>query len=255
MITALLGRKTVGAILLATSIAATPAVAETTFDASQREEIEKIIRSYLVENPAVLQEALAALEKKQEQDQLIAEQRAVDDNKELLFNSPLSFVAGNPDGDVTLVEFFDYNCGYCKRSLADILELIESDPKLRVVFKEWPVLGEGSVDAARVATAVFRQGPYMDFHLAMMGSRAPANKETALATAERLGYDMDRIKEDLADPQLDAAIAESYALSNALELGGTPTFVVGNEVVRGAVGIDQMRQKIAQAREALCTTC
>ena len=160
---------------------------------------------------------------------------------------------GNPQGDVTFVEFFDYNCGYCKRAMTDMLDLIKNDPKLKVVLKEFPVLGEGSVEAAQVAVAVRMQDKtggkkYLEFHQKLLGSRGQVDKARALAVAKEVGLDMARIEKDMASDEVKAQIEESMKLAEALGLNGTPSYVVGTDVVVGAVGLKTLKEKVNSAR-------
>jgi protein-disulfide isomerase len=161
-------------------------------------------------------------------------------------------VLGNKDGDVTFVEFFDYNCGYCKRAMADMLDLMKSDPKLKVVLKEFPVLSQGSVEAAQVAVAVRMQDPvgkkYLDFHQKLLGGRGPADKARAIAAAKEAGLDVGRIEKDLASPEIRATIEENFKLAEAMGMNGTPSYVIGNQVVIGAVGLESLKEKIGAAR-------
>ena len=222
------------------------------FSTDQRKEIEEIVHSYLLRNPEVLQEVLIELEKRQSVAEAEKAKAAVKSNATLLFNSPRHVVVGNPKGDVTLIEFFDYNCGFCKRALADLVDLMKGDPNLRVVLKEFPVLGEGSVEAAKVAIAAHMQDKsgkkYFDLHQKLLGSRGPANKARALAVAKEVGYDVARIERDMASDEVKATIAESMKLAEALGLNGTPSYVVGDNVVIGAVGHDALKQKVNWAR-------
>jgi protein-disulfide isomerase len=167
-----------------------------------------------------------------------------------LFSSQDGVVLGNPKGNVTLVEFFDYNCGYCKRAMGDLLALLKSDSDLKVLLKEFPVLGEGSVQAARVAMAVRRQAPkkYLEFHTKLLGGRGRANEARALAVAKEMGLDMARVRKDMKKPEVEQALRQDFALAQALGLNGTPSYVVGQEVVVGAVGLDALKQKISKAR-------
>jgi protein-disulfide isomerase len=162
-------------------------------------------------------------------------------------------VVGNPDGDVTLVEFFDYNCGYCKRALPDLMGLMKDDPKLRVVLKEFPVLGPGSVEAAQVAVAVRMQDKggkkYLDFHQRLLGGRGQADKAKALAAAKDAGLDMARLEKDMASDEVRANIDENFKLAEALGLNGTPSYVIGREVVVGAVGAAALKEKVEEARK------
>jgi protein-disulfide isomerase len=167
---------------------------------------------------------------------------------EELVNDPTSPVGGNPDGDVTLVEFFDYNCPYCRR-VAPVMAAAEAaDGKLRIVYKEFPILGENSVFAALAALAAHRQGKYLPFHKALMTAKVGATPSSVLALAEKVGLDVDRLKADMKDPKLKAIVERNLALAQALRINGTPAFVVGDEIVRGAIDLETMQGYIAQAR-------
>jgi protein-disulfide isomerase len=241
---------TATAVLLAAPLLL-PAAAQN-ISPAQRTEIEAIIKDYLVKNPEVLQEAYGELEKRQAAAEAEKHQSAVKDNAAALFNSKRQVVLGNPQGDVTMVEFFDYNCGYCKRALSDMLEMLKADPKLRVVLKEFPVLGEGSVEAARVAVAARMQDAsgrkYLDFHQKLLGNRGSVARAQALAAAKDAGFDMARLEKDMAGEEPKATIEESFKLADALGLSGTPSYVVGPEVVIGAVGLPNLREKVNTAR-------
>ncbi len=239
--------------LAAALFALSPAGAEAQSIApSQRGEIEKIIRDYLIRNPEVLQEAIAELEKRQAAADAEKHKQAVKDNAQALFNSNLHVVVGNPQGDVNLVEFFDYNCGYCKRALADKIELMKADPKLRVILKEFPVLGPGSVEAARVAAAVRMQDKtgkkYFDFHQRLLTGRGQVDKARAIAAAREAGLDVARIERDINGDEVRRSLEESFMLAQKLGLNGTPSYVVGGDVVIGAVGAATLREKINAAR-------
>ncbi|MEA2880121.1 MAG: hypothetical protein QOF14_5317 [Hyphomicrobiales bacterium] len=232
--------------------AVVPAAAQD-FSAAQRGEIEKIIKDYLIKHPEVLQEAMAELEKKQAVAEGEKARSAIKNNSEAIFNSPRQVVLGNPQGDVTFVEFFDYNCGYCKRALTDMMELMGKDPKLKVVLKEFPVLGPGSVEAAQVAVAVRMQDKtgkkYLEFHQKLLTGRGQIDKAKALAAAKEIGLDMARMEKDLKSDEIGKTLEESMKLAEALGLNGTPSYVIGNDVVIGAVGLAQLSQKIQAARQ------
>jgi protein-disulfide isomerase len=238
-------------LALALGVAAAPAQAQS-FSPAQRGEIEKIIKDYLLAHPEVLQEVMAELEKKQQLAETEKARSAIKNHSDALFNSPRQVVLGNPQGDVTFVEFFDYNCGYCKRALNDMMELMNKDPKLRVVLKEFPVLGPGSVEAAQVAVAVRMQDKtgkkYLDFHQKLLGGRGQADKAKALAAAKEAGLDMARIEKDMKSDEVSRTLEESMKLAEALGLNGTPSYVIGNDVVIGAVGLAALGQKIQAAR-------
>jgi protein-disulfide isomerase len=214
--------------------------------------VEEIVRNYLLVNPEVLQEAIGELEKRQALAEAEKHKAAVKENAATLFNSPRQVVLGNPQGDVTFVEFFDYNCGYCKKALSDMMTLIKSDSKLKVVLKEFPVLGKGSSEAAQIATAVRMQDKtgkkYLEFHQKLLLSRGAVDRERALAVAKEVGLDMSRLEKDSASEEARISIEESLKLASELGLNGTPSYVVGSDVVIGAVGLDSLRKKVNAAR-------
>jgi protein-disulfide isomerase len=223
------------------------------FSADQREEIGTIIKDYLLSHPEVMQDAMAELEKRQQSAEAEKHRAAVAENKATLFASPHQVVLGNPQGNVTMVEFFDYNCGYCKRAMSDMLDLIKTDGNLKFVLKEFPVLGEGSVEAARVAVAARMQDgtgkKYIEFHQKLLGGRGAADKTRALAVAKEVGFDMPRLERDMGSDEVKKTIEENMKLAEALGVNGTPSYVVGEEVVVGAVGLDSLREKISAERK------
>src|SRR5262245_11405498 len=230
------------------------------FSDTQRSEIEGILKNYLLAHPEILQEAMAELEKKQQAADAEKSKVAVKEHKQLLFSSPRQVTLGNVQGDVTLVEFFDYNCGYCKRALSDLMNLMKADPKLKVVLKEFPVLGPGSVEAAQVATAVRMQDSSgkkcREFHQKRLGGRGQADRARALAVAKEIGMDMARLEKDMSSDEVRATLEESMQLADKLGLNGTPSYVVGPAVVVGAVGFDALKDKIESARTcAANATC
>jgi protein-disulfide isomerase len=222
------------------------------FSPDQRGEIEKIIREYLLSNPELLQEVIAEMEKKQAVADAEKHRAAIKEHEAIIFNSTRQVTLGNLQGDVTMVEFFDYNCGYCKRALSDMLEMLKADPKLRVVLKEFPVLGEGSVEAARIAVAARMQDAsgkkYLEFHQKLLNNRGAVGRAQALAAAKDAGFDMARLEKDVAGEEPKATIEESFKLADALGLSGTPSYVIGPQVVVGAVGLPNLQQKVNAAR-------
>ncbi len=220
--------------------------------AADQTRIEQIVRNYLLTHPEVLTEAMNELEKRQSAAEQAKQKAAVATHSDAIFNSQRQVVIGNPQGDVTVVEFFDYNCGFCKKAMSDMLDLIKTDGKLRFVLKEFPVLGDGSIEAAHVATAVRMQDrtgkKYLDFHQRLLSGRGEANKARALAAAKEAGLDMARIDKDMASDEAKASLKESFTVAEALGLTGTPSYVVGNDIVIGAVGMDTLKAKISNAR-------
>jgi protein-disulfide isomerase len=247
--------RSLAAVLIAVGLAlpaAIPARAQS-FTSDQRGEIERIVKEYLLSHPELLQDVMAELEKRQAAADTEKHQAAVKEYSGSIFASPRQVTLGNAQGDVTLVEFFDYNCGYCKRALSDMLELLKTDGKLRFVLKEFPVLGDGSVQAAQVAAAVRMQDKsggkkYLEFHQKLLGGRGEADKARALAVAKETGFDIARIEKDITSEEVKAQIEESFKLAEALGLNGTPSYVVGSEVVVGAVGLNTLREKVNTAR-------
>jgi protein-disulfide isomerase len=233
------------AIAIAVTVFAAGAASAQGFTPQQRGEIETIIREYFIKHPEMIEElqALAQAEKVK---------RVIAENKEALLNSPRHVTLGNPNGDVTMVEFFDYNCGYCKRALEDMLTLMKNDPKLRVVLKEMPVLSQGSMEAAQVSAALSLQDKtgkrYLDFHQKLLLSRGQVDKARALAVAKEVGADMVRIDKDMGSPEIKSALEESFKLAEAFGIQGTPSYVIGNDVVIGAVGLKELQAKINTAR-------
>src|SRR5438094_3550586 len=181
---------------------------------------------------------MSELEKRQATAEAEKHRASVSEHSAQLFSSPRQVTLGNPQGDVTVVEFFDYNCSYCKRAMSDMLDLIKSDGHLKFVLKEFPVLGEGSVQAAQVAAAVRMQDPsgkkYLDFHQKLLGGRGQADKARALAAAKEAGVDMARLDKDIASPEVRATLEENYKLAEAMGMNGTPSCVIGKQVVVGA---------------------
>jgi protein-disulfide isomerase len=222
------------------------------FSPAQRSEIEAIIKDYLLKNPDLLQEVMSELEKRQAVADAEKHRAAVKTHADKLFNSTRQVTLGNPQGDVTMVEFFDYNCGYCKRALIDMLELMKSDPKLRVVLKEFPVLGPQSLEAAQVAIGVQMQDrsgkKYLDFHQKLLTGRGQIDRARALAVAKEVGLDVARIERDMGSAEVRTTLEESLKLAEALGLNGTPSYVIGSDVVIGAVGLAALREKVNTAR-------
>jgi len=223
------------------------------FSPEQRGEVEKIIREYLLRNPEILQEVIQEMERRQSQAEAEKHKQAIKEYAEAIFNSKRQVVLGNPQGDVTMVEFFDYNCGFCRKALADKLELIRSDPKLRLVLKEFPVLGEGSTQAAQVAVSVRNQDKtggkkYLEFHQKMFASRGQLDKARALAVVREIGLDAARAEREMNSDEVRMTLEESFKLAEALGINGTPSYVLNSQVVVGAVGVEKLREAINTTR-------
>ena len=235
----------VAAIAVALAVVTAGAAQAQNFTPQQRGEIESIIRDYFIKHPEMIEELQALA-------QSAKLTKAIVDNKQTLFNSPRQVTLGNPNGDVTKVEFFEYSCRYCTRALSDLMTLIKDNPTLRVVLKEMPVLSQGSMDAAQVAVAVTMQDKsgkrYLDFHQKLLNGRGQVDKARALAVAKEVGADMAKIEKDMNGAEVKAALQESFALAEALGFQGTPSYVIGNEAVVGAVGVKELQAKINNAR-------
>lgn len=245
---------------LALGLLAGPAFAQQSAPAKAftREEIEAIIREYIVKNPEILQEAAVELERRQAEAQAASIRQVTADPKSPLYQSPHHTVIGNPNGDVTLVEFFDYNCGFCKRGLNDIKQLVETDKNLRVILKDLPILSEGSKDAAAIAYALKKQvtpETYWKFHLNLMGQQGRIGKEEALGVAKSLGADMKRLEADLAKPGFEDAVEETKMIAGALGINGTPSYVVAEDIVVGARGYEALASRIANYRKCKRAEC
>jgi protein-disulfide isomerase len=211
------------------------------------EQIERIVREYLLREPQVIYDALQELQRRQAEAEAARQQAAIADNQSELLDDPTSPVGGNPEGDVTLVEFFDYRCAYCRRVVASMRALLDEDQDLRVVFKELPVLGPDSERAARAALASRRQGGYVPFHFALMAAE-DLSLPGIRAAAEAVGLDADRLEADMTAPEVNAAIQANYALANELGIEGTPAFVIGSQLIPGAVDKARLEQLIRDAR-------
>lgn len=224
----------------------------------RRAEIEQVMKDYLLANPEFLMQVQQAYEAKTEKEQAEKTKAALKDNADAIFKDPNSAIGGNPDGDVTIVEFFDYNCGYCRRSYDDIAKVIKDDPKVKFVFKELPIINQdASPGAAKVALAARKQGKYMEMHAALMKGQGIASEASALKKAEALGLDMAKLKADMAAPEIQAELDKVLDLAKKLGVGGTPFFLVGDHVVAG--GYENLTEllagHVADVRKTGCSYC
>jgi protein-disulfide isomerase len=215
----------------------------------QREAIEGIIHDYLLHNPDVLIEAVRGAEDKLNHEADAKAEKVLSDQRREIFDDPATPVGGNPRGDVTIVEFFDYRCPYCKQVLPSLQALLKEDQKLRFLYKEMPVLGPQSVTAAHAALAAQRQGKYEAFHNAMMATKGQITDETVYKVADSVGLDVDRLKQDMSAPDIGQTLKTNLALANALNIRGTPGFIVGNHIVPGAIDLEALRNMVADARK------
>ena len=239
---------TLKAPILALAMAAllpVPALSQELDEARVRELVLETIR----ENPEIVMEAVALLEKQQADAQAETQAEVLRSQRDLIERDPNAPVLGNPEGDVTVVEFFDYNCPYCRRVKPEVRALIEEDPNIRLVYREWPILGDGSVFAAKAALAARAQGKYEEFHWAMMAIKGRAQEATVLRVAEEGGLDLEQLKKDMEAPEVAEHIATSMRLTQALGFNGTPSFVVGDALVPGFVEKDQLSELVSTARD------
>jgi protein-disulfide isomerase len=217
-----------------------------------------VVHDYLTKNPEILVEMTTELDKRQQAEESAKQQKVIGDNADAIFRSPKSYSAGNPDGDVTVVEFFDYNCGFCKRALPELVKLIEGDDKVRVVFKELPIFGEESEWAAKAALAAGKQGKYFEMHQKLYAAPGKADKEKALRVAAEIGLDVPQLEKDMEDPAVTQALEETKEVAAKLGIQGTPFYLIGDRMIPGAPDDlhDQLVAKVAEIREKGCkVTC
>jgi protein-disulfide isomerase len=214
----------------------------------QRADVRGVVRQYLIENPSVIVEALEILEAHQQAAERDRTQAAIAEHRAALFETPGDPTIGLESASVTIVEFFDYQCPYCKRMTEGLMAVAAQDPDLRVVFKEFPILGEASVVASRAALAAAKQGKYIEFHVTLMAQRgklSPASIDQAARTA---GLDAERLSRDMQAPDIEAAMQANHRLAQAVGITGTPALIIGDQLVPGAVEPARLRSMIARVR-------
>jgi protein-disulfide isomerase len=221
-----------------------------------RGDVEAIVRDYLVQNPEILIEMQTSLEQRSQEQQRIAQEQTIGNASDEIFNASYDGVIGNPDGDVTIVEFFDYNCGYCKRAMQDMEAMVAADPNLRFVMKEFPILGPDSQKAHVVSMALHLIAPekYDAFHRELLMS-GRATEASAIRAALAQGVDETALREEMKNPAITEAFGKTYELANQLSITGTPSYVVGNEVVFGALGQQVLAEKVELARSCTGENC
>ena len=233
-------------------IAASPALAED-FSPAKRAEIESIVREYLLNNPTLLLEVMEKLEEQQKQAARSQASESIMANKQELFESDTDYVF-NPDGAIPVVEFFDYQCGYCKRMLPSVVRLLDENRSVRFIYKEFPILGEMSTVASKAALAAKRQGKYLDYHNALMAMRRPLDEASIYDTAAEVGLDVERLKKDMNDPTIQDIIERNRSLGQNMGLRGTPSFIVGDALVPGALEYDRLVALVERMGES-CEVC
>ncbi|MEO0501492.1 MAG: DsbA family protein [Pseudomonadota bacterium] len=230
------------AVFILFAFARQPAQADNgVLSAAERSEIEEIVRRYILDNPEIIPEAITNLQRRE-----VA--RMIESNREDIVTPFEGAWAGNPDGDVVLVEFFDYNCPYCRQASGDVARLLKEDPDLKVVWRDFPVLGPASRQAALAALSAAKQDKYKRYHDAMFADERRVNQDKVFDVVRRTGLSEVRTAKDLDDEALSAELDANLALGRALGLGGTPAYVVGDRILEGAVGYDAMKEAIAEAR-------
>ena len=239
-------------------LAIAPAQADQ-FSPEQKTELGGIIKDYLLAHPEVLRDAITELDDREKTAEADARRKALDEIGSKLASGPDSLIIGNPSGKVTLVEFFDYNCGYCRRALSDLDHLMKANKDLRVVLRDFPILSANSVDAALVALAAHNQftgDKYWDYHRQLLGMHTTVGRQQALDVAKAMGADINKLEKDASDPKTRAAIQQSLNTAQALALNGTPSYVVGDEAIIGAQGYDELTKRLDNMRKcgkAMCS--
>jgi len=242
------------ATAVALSLAAlAPALAEgekAPLSPDQEKRVKELVKEYILANPEIILEAVQTLRKKQEEAQKKAAEEALKSKRADLQGATDLPVAGNPKGDVTIVEFMDYRCGYCKGVQPTLDQVIRQDGKIRYVLKEFPILGPASRTASMAAIAAHKQGKYLAFHSALMAYPNNLTDEVIFALARQVGLDIAKLKDDMKAPEVEALIEKTHKLAQDLGINGTPGFIIGDQIIPGAVGADELKKKIAEARKA-----
>ena len=207
------------------------------------------VRAYLLENPQVIREAIEVLSAQEQKAEDETKRQALAASKTELENDGYSAVMGNPDGDVTIVEFFDYRCGYCKRAFPDLMKTVEADGNIRLILKEFPILGDQSILAAKAVMAAQNQNKYEEFHALLMSTKGNYTIGSLKKQAIQIGLDPDLLEKDMKSNTITHNIQRTYALARALGISGTPAFVIGGTLVPGAIPASQMVSMVAEARE------
>lgn len=241
-------------ILVLWSFASTANAAE--FNEGQRKEMEAIIKDYLLANPEILQEMGQILDQKQKLAESEQRKGALIANAKQIFRDKTDFVAGNPNGKVTMVEFFDYNCGWCKKGFPEVQSMIESDKDLRFVLKEFPIFGEDSEYAARAAIAAIKQGKYWDMHIAMFRHEGKITKDSVDEIAAGLGLNMDQLRKDIEDPVTAEILVRNRNLAESLAINGTPAFIIDDRLVPGYLPKAELASAVNDVRtKGGCSLC
>ena len=218
-------------------------------DPAFQQAVEQVVEQYIRAHPEVIEQTLQALQTKREAEERERVSNLIATKQAELLNDPNSPVSGNPDGDVTVVEFFDYRCGYCKRVAGAVTQLQQDDPNIRVVYKDFPILGEASVLAASAALASKAQGKHLAFHEALLASEEELNQETIFVLATAVGLDTEKLHKDMESPSIQTTIERNRALARELGINGTPGFIIGTELVPGALDLKDLKNLVRQIRD------
>lgn len=225
------------------------------FSNTQKRDIEKIVHDYLVKNPEILIEVMTELDAKQASAESQRQSDAVAANRKAIYEDPSSFVAGNPNGNVTIVEFFDYHCGFCKRAFGPLMKAVHDDGNIKLILKEFPILGPDSVVASHAAIAARKQGKYFEMHQALYANKGELDEKKIMQIAKSVGLDTAKLRRDMADPEIEATIARNEELARALGVTGTPGFVIGGKMHPGALSTDELASAVKVARETCGANC
>jgi protein-disulfide isomerase len=220
------------------------------FSPGQKRAIESIVHDYLLKNPEIMIEVMDELQTKQKAASRQKQSDALTKYAKEIYEDPTAFVAGNPNGDVTIVEFFDYNCGYCKHAFAPLMKLLKDDGNIRLILKEFPILGPSSVTATHATMAAKKQGKYFEMYQALYKHKGGLDKDIIMAVARSVGLDTNRLERDMNNPAIEATIKRNEDLASALDINGTPAFIIGKELYPGALDAGQFESAVKAAREA-----
>ena len=216
---------------------------------ADRAEIKQMVRDYILANPEIINEAIDALDAKTAKGKSDKRNETIAKRRQELFSPSEGTIIGNPKGDVTVVEFFDYNCGYCKSMFQGIAELLKEDRSMRLVLKEYPILGPASMTASRAALAARKQGKYAELHLALLSHKGQLSDAVVMDVASKAGLDMKKLENDMKDPAITEVIVKNHNLADELGIDGTPSLIIGDAFVPGAISKDKLVEHISKARK------
>lgn len=239
----------IGIISLAVSFSITPANTKN-LNNGDKLAIQKIVKDYLIENPEVIRDALQELERRNVEQEKQRQKKLISENRDLLINEKYSYNTGNLKGDITVVEFFDYNCGYCRQSLGEIVKLLEKDKNVRLVLKEYPILGESSQLAALAALASRKQGKYLEFHKALLATKGRITEAAIFDAAKNIKLDIEKMKTDMASTEIKDQLQKNIDVGMKLGVNGTPTFIINDQVIPQALPYQAMKDMIENLRKA-----